>query len=364
MDSLIEGWVDQRPWLIRLLLSVAVCVIAAAAALWPAPARAEPWKWEHWGAAPFAQSRAEAMNQREEVLRKLDFPPKVIPVLLKAMENPGSKTLLSNGYRFVAQIGRGGEVHGLGEDGGVVAFSDHVPGKIEHVAVVERWEVTVDEVIYRLDLPAICFNFTRGVNRRPPPAPPVSAASAPSPTASAPQPAPPPACPDVYVLKVNVWQRGALDLPGVAATHERESTFRVEFGNRVRHVSRIHGGQFRQAAMDGVLARSRVSRLFRVSLIMTPEATGGDGTISQESVVVPAAAITGLRELRFTASQVNAWDAIRVIALDEGILSPPRYGGTTLHELRFFNHLPGTRLGEWENNPVRDCIMNEHWIEE
>ncbi|MFA6415023.1 MAG: hypothetical protein WC217_00465 [Candidatus Paceibacterota bacterium] len=168
------------------------------------------------------------------------------------------------------------------------------------------------------------------------------------------------ACPDVYILKVNVWREKALDLPGVESTHAKEEFVEKFIGVRV---SRTHGKQFREAYADGKVARSATPRIFQVSLIMTPEVNGGPPTVTEEKVLGNLTVTRGLKELRFARAQLEKWDAIRVAAVNGDIVSPPPYHLTGLHELRFFNHLPGTRLGEWDANPVPDCIMNEHWIE-
>lgn len=174
-------------------------------------------------------------------------------------------------------------------------------------------------------------------------------------------------CPDVYTLKVNVWENKAITLPNVGTTHAKEELAKKELKERfvgVAHVSRTHGGQFRKAYAAGELHRSAVAHGFRVSLTMTPESSGGESTISSEQVLGDIT-VTGLRELQFTRAQLEQWDMIRLAPIvNDGIKSPPRSNITGLHELRFFNHLPGKKLGEWEDNPVPDCIMNEHWIEE
>lgn len=190
----------------------------------------------------------------------------------------------------------------------------------------------------------------------------------PQPTGSGPDPRPSMyvpagpvgACPGVYILKVNVWKWPALELPGVEATHAKEEFGTQRFSDE--KVSRKHGRQFREAYAAGKVARSAVARNFQVSLIMTPEATGGLPTIIGEEILGNVT-VKGLKELRFTRAQLDKWDAIRIASVNGDVISPPSYRLTGLHELRFFNHLPGTKLGEWDANPVPDCIMNEHWIE-
>lgn len=167
------------------------------------------------------------------------------------------------------------------------------------------------------------------------------------------------ACPDIHILKVNVWKWSAFELSGVEQTHAKEELAEKFAGVRV---SRTHGKQFREAYAAGETSRSITPRLFQVSLIMTPEANGGLPTITEE-LVLGNITVKGLKELRFTRAQLEKWDAIRVASVDGDQMSPPPYHLTGLHELRFFNHLPDTKLGEWDANPVPDCIMNEHWIE-
>ncbi len=168
------------------------------------------------------------------------------------------------------------------------------------------------------------------------------------------------ACPLVYILKVNVWRNEALELPGVEPTQAKEEIAEQFVGARV---SRTHGKQFRDAYAAGKLSRSATPHVLQVSLIKTPEASGGPPTITEEHVL-GTIAVKGLKELRFTRAQLEKWDAIRVASVDGDMVSPPPYHLTGLHEVRFFNHLPGTTLGEWDGNPVPDCIMNEHWIED
>jgi hypothetical protein len=168
------------------------------------------------------------------------------------------------------------------------------------------------------------------------------------------------ACPLVYILKVNVWKNEALALPGVERTQAKEELAEQFVGARV---SRTHGRQFREAYAAGKLSRSSTAQVLQVSLIMTPEASSGPPTITKEQVLGNIT-VKGLKELRFTRAQLEKWDAIRVASVDGSVVSPPPYHLTGLHELRFFNHLPGTTLGEWDANPVPDCIMNEHWIED
>ena len=165
----------------------------------------------------------------------------------------------------------------------------------------------------------------------------------------------------MYTLKVNVWPVAALDLPGVERTNALEERQQSFVGTP--HVSRTHGGQFRKALSEGRLTRSSVEHRFRVSFIMTPEARSNGSPVITSEYVIRDVTVVGLLELKFDRSDLEAWDAIRVVSLDGTVVSPPQYSATGVHELRFFNRASGTVLGEWDSNPVPDCIMNEHWIE-
>lgn len=121
-----------------------------------------PWKWEHPGTARFAKTRAEAMQKREGAFRKLGFSGACIPLLMKATEQPGEQVILKNGDRFAAQISKGDVVHGLKEGGGIVAFKTPMPG-LDWTAPAERWSVTCEGRIETVDIPAVCFNITKGI---------------------------------------------------------------------------------------------------------------------------------------------------------------------------------------------------------
>ena len=170
-------------------------------------------------------------------------------------------------------------------------------------------------------------------------------------------------CPDVYTLKTNVWQPPAFNMPGVETTHRVEE-HRIPFVTGP-HVSRDHGAQFRSAYAASRLTRSAVPHQFRVSLIMTPEARGGAPEITHQQHYADITVQPGrFYELQFPRALLGQWDAIRTVPLGGRYVSPPRSNLTGYQELRFFNHTPSRpRLGEWENNPVPDCVMNQHIIE-
>ena len=311
------------------------------------------FKWEHPGADPYAVSKEEAMRTRESAFQKLGFPAPVVALLMEATKKPGEQVKLAMGERLTTMLSRGGIAH----HDVVIAWKSPIRGT-EFVAPAEKWQVTFDGKVFTGFLFDVCNNW--------------SAIIGPASTAAVPPPQPLPiigSCPDVYTLKVNVWTHPALGLPGVERTHAGEEL--QERFAYVPHVSREHGAQLRKAYAAGQAARSAQPRAFRVSLIMTPEAQGGAPIITKEQVVEDVT-IAGLKELQFKRTTLEQWDAIRVVAKDGDVTSPPRYHGTGLHELRFFNHLPDDQhgltqdvQGEWAKkyNPVADCILNEHWIE-
>ena len=326
--------------------NIVVGLLALALAALASSAYAE-FKWKHPGADPYATSTTEAMKTRESAFQKLGFPTPVVALLMDATKKPGEKIKLVMGDRLSAMLSKGGVLH----KDVVLAWEAPIRGT-ELVAPAEKWTVTWENKVYTVILFDVCYNWSNIVP---------SQASKPGTTPPSKKYALLPAvgtiarCPDVYFLKVNVWERKALKLPGVEQTHAKEELGQKQFAG-VPHVSKTHGGQFRKAYASGELSRSSTSRAFRVSLIMTPESSGGVQTITTEEVLGDVN-VTGLYDaLQFTRAQIDKWDAIRVVAINGDVLSPPRFNATGVHELRFFK-------AEWAANPVPDCIMNEHWIE-
>lgn len=206
------------------------------------------------------------------------------------------------------------------------------------------------EVLY---LPFVCFNWSSAFGQSPvvvlPPLRPITGS-----------------CPNVYHLKVYVWERKAMTLSGVAQTSAKEELEEhfVYGRHDPQHVSRTHYTHFQKALAAGELRHSTNAHVFRVSLIMTPESRGGEPTITAEEILGDITVKDTFYEIPFTLTQLQKWDAIRVVPVEDGnIISPPRYHKTGLHEMRFFNRLPNTKLGEWDSNPDPDCVMGEAWIE-
>lgn len=170
------------------------------------------------------------------------------------------------------------------------------------------------------------------------------------------------ACPDVYTLEVKVHENRAFYLPGVEQTHAQEERDVIFIGRQ--HVSRTHGAQLRRSLADGGHKHSWTPTDFRVSLIMTSEIRTGVADIIKEQPVADIT-VTGSREIDFSSAEIDEWDAIRVVAVrGEEVRSPPRFAGTGQHEMRFFNKLPGTQHGEWDNPLQKQCFKTEHWIEQ
>lgn len=336
----------------RILIMLALATAALASS-----AHAE-WQWEHPGAAPFAKTRAEAMQNREEAIRKLGFPEKCVAPLAEAMDKPGEEVTMKMGDRFAAQISKGGVVHGLGEGGGVVAFKTPMLPGMQLVAQAEKWSVACEGQTQTVFMPAVCFNLTAGI---PVPASSVAAPAKPSelkPIAGS--------CPNRYHLKVYVYPWKAMSFPGVAQTaakEELEENF-VHGVSDPQHVSRTHYTQLQRALASGDLQYSPTPHVFRVSLIMTPESAGEQPAITKEEVLGDITVKDYYYEVPLTLAQIKEWDAIRLVPVgDDDFASPPRYHKVGFHEIRFFNRLPGTKLGEWDSNPDPDCTMGVLFIE-
>ncbi|MBI5405935.1 hypothetical protein HY972_02770 [Candidatus Kaiserbacteria bacterium] len=316
-------------------------------------------KWDRWNIAPFASSKEEACAKvLIESIDGFNMPPPVkehFKAALGATCKGGTEVWLTPHQRLEQMWSGGPKPHVMNNvtvgELPVLKSPDgrsYRKGAVAEAAKAFSWTFAHEGKVYVLYLPFVCFNVSWVA------------------TASPEQPVVPAvlkplgACPDVYTLKVNVWERKAFNLPGVERTAAKEELEEKFVG--ASHVSRMHGGQFRKAYAAGEIARSATTRVFRVSFIMTPEVRGEAPAVTEEHVLgdVP---ITGLHELQFSRAQLETWDAIRVVSINDDVVSPPRYHQTGLHELRFFNRLPGTTLGEWDSNPVPDCIMNEHWIE-
>ena len=100
---------------IVLALVVAIASVVAVAALvimsmLPA-AHAEGFQWRHFGAAPFATTRREAMRERYRVFLALGIPPGATRVLFVATKKPWAPATLVVGEKLDTVISKGGKVH-------------------------------------------------------------------------------------------------------------------------------------------------------------------------------------------------------------------------------------------------------------
>lgn len=339
--------------------SIAVFVFAITAFMNSAQAE---FKWQYFGADPFAATRAEAMQKREIAFNAFAFEPGLIAEVMRETSKPGRKIRVVNDERFEGMMGGKLKLDVL------VAFVK--PPQccgMEYAAHAEEWEVTWGNKIVTLVRADVCNNFL--YRTRPKPVPVVTERKElkeqqtiiinnyiypPPSTPLIAKTTPALACPDVYTFRLRVWKRPALGLPGVAQTHVKEE--REQQFAKGSHVSRDHGLQLREGGIP-----SSTPKRFQVSFINTPESNWGPPTITAEgeSEIVT---VVGMHELHIAKEKIEKWDAIRVVALDD-VLSPPKFRHSGVHELRFFNRLSGKKLGEWDNNPVPDCIMNVHWIE-
>lgn len=357
---------ERVPTIIAIVVAIILVLIAVSCNTAHA---ADGSLWDKWGVAPYASSQEEACKKAPAAIDGLtSLSPEArqyFTTTLGTTCKGGTEAWLVP-HQQLEQMWSGPDSHHKQShvmdkktvaELPVLKSPDGRPyrkGAVAETAKALSWTFTgagKTEILY---LPFACFNWS-------------SAFGSPVVPAQPPSPLKPinGSCPEVYTLKVNVWARSAFALSGVERTHAREE-IEEHFVYKLhdsKHVSRNHDRQFREAYAAGKIARSSVAYAFRVSFIMTPEARGGEPTITEEQFHSDIT-VTGMYELRLTRSQLEKWDAIRLIPIEDGgILSPPRYHLTGLHELRFFNHLPGTTLGEWDGNPVPDCIMNEHWIE-
>ena len=89
---------------------IIVVLLALVCATLASLAHAE-FKWQHFGADPYASSRDEAMRTRESAFSKLDLRKPVVKLLVEATQKPGEKVRLVNGDKLSAMMSKGGIVH-------------------------------------------------------------------------------------------------------------------------------------------------------------------------------------------------------------------------------------------------------------
>jgi len=137
---------------------------------------AEEWKWQHFGADPYAKTRTEAMQTRESAFRAMGLSAPVITEFLRATEKSGEKIRLVNGDHLSVMLSKGSIVH----RDVVVAFTrPPISGRMEYAAPAEKWQISLEGKIYSVVLPEICYNWSYNWMPAPPPPPPTPAKATP-----------------------------------------------------------------------------------------------------------------------------------------------------------------------------------------
>lgn len=150
--------------IVRILLALAFAALAAQVAH-----AADPFEWKHFGAAPYATTRAEAMQTRESAFKKLGLQAPVVKLLMEATQKPGEKIRLVNADRLSAMMSKGGIVH---KNVTVSFVRPPISGKMEYAAPAEKWQVMWQGKTYVVILPEICNNWSSIAGPPLPPAPP------------------------------------------------------------------------------------------------------------------------------------------------------------------------------------------------
>ncbi len=133
-----------------------IVVLALVVALFTVNSAHAEFVWRHFGAAPYASSRTEAMRTRGSAFRALGFPEQVVARLMKATQEPGTPVRVVNGDRFSAMLSKGGAVD---RNVRVDFIKPPVSGKMEYAAPAEQWQVLWRGQIYTVILPKICNNW-------------------------------------------------------------------------------------------------------------------------------------------------------------------------------------------------------------
>lgn len=118
---------------------------------------ATEFKWEHFGAAPYATTQVEAMRTRESAFRKLGFPEQVVPLLMKKTEQPGTPMRIVNGDHLSAMLSKGGVAH---KDVLVDFVKPPIKEKMEYAAPAQKWQVSWQGKTYTVILPEVCNNWS------------------------------------------------------------------------------------------------------------------------------------------------------------------------------------------------------------
>ncbi len=194
------------------MMSKIIVMLALAFATLASSAHAE-WKWQHFGADPYATSREAAMKTREIAFAKLGLPAEAVAVAMQATTKPSEPTKLTNGDRLGAMISKGSIVH----RDVLVDFKNPSQRGMEFVAKAEKWVVTSEGKIYTILLPEVCNNWSVTTAQ----APVAQQTTAPASVVGA--------CPNGYTIIANAWSLKSLgglrkEAEGlIAAANARES---------------------------------------------------------------------------------------------------------------------------------------------
>ncbi len=191
--------------IIATLLALAFATLASSA-------HAE-WKWQHFGADPYATSREAAMKTRESAFAKLGLPAEAVAAAMQATTKQSEHTKLTNGDRLGAMISKGSIVH----RDVLVDFKNPSQRGMEFVAKAEKWVVTSEGKIYTILLPEVCNNWSVTTAQ----APVAQQTTAPASVVGA--------CPNGFAIIANAWSLQSLgglrkEAEGlIAAANARES---------------------------------------------------------------------------------------------------------------------------------------------
>ncbi|MFA5942078.1 MAG: hypothetical protein WC798_00155 [Candidatus Paceibacterota bacterium] len=137
---------------------ISIVVLALAIVVLATSVHAE-WRWEHFGADPYAKTRAEAMRTRESAFRKLGFPEPVLRLFMEETQKPGERVRLTVGDKLSSMLSHKGAI--VRKDV-VVAFGSPTKG-MEYAAPAEEWQVPWEGRVFILILPEVCYNWSAKV---------------------------------------------------------------------------------------------------------------------------------------------------------------------------------------------------------
>ncbi|MDD3531701.1 MAG: hypothetical protein PHV99_03885, partial [Candidatus Pacebacteria bacterium] len=256
-----------------------ILIVTAAAALSAEAHAADESLWSTWGVAPYASSREDACKKAPTAIDGFTMPELVkahFKVAVGITCEGGTEGWLTP-HQKLEQMWSGPDTRHKGphlmNQKSVAELPvlkspegrPYVKNAVAETAKALSWTFVHGGKTYVLYLPFVCFNWSWTFGS------PVVLTQAVLPLAPLSG-----GCPDVYHLKVYVWERKALTLPGVARTHAKEELMESRMFGDAPHVSRTHYTQFQKALISGELNHSTVAHVFRVSLIMTPESESGE----------------------------------------------------------------------------------------